>query len=251
MGTDQVLDIRPGGLGSNPDNLTNVGGTLYFSADDGINGRELWKSDGTAAGTVLVDDFRLGALGSDPRDLSVLNNTLYFTADIPDRNGDEIGRELWSLEENGGLTPLNTQINRFQSLIIPGTYLYAGEAESVSIRNNPNFVEEGPAFMVADRSGTDLIRINRFQSTITPGTYLYAGEAESQSIRLNFFDSFIEEGIAFYVYGAGSGLGTPFDRFQNLDRPGTYLYAGPGESANIIDNFPGFQLEGVAFEVGV
>ena len=36
------------------DNLTNVNGTLFFTADDGVHGRELWKSDGTAAGTVLV-----------------------------------------------------------------------------------------------------------------------------------------------------------------------------------------------------
>ena len=39
-----------------PRYLTNVGGTLFFSANDGTNGGELWKSDGTAAGTVLVKD---------------------------------------------------------------------------------------------------------------------------------------------------------------------------------------------------
>ena len=29
-----------------------VGSTYFFAANDGINGRELWKSDGTEAGTV-------------------------------------------------------------------------------------------------------------------------------------------------------------------------------------------------------
>ncbi len=34
--------IRPGSTGSNPSNLTNVGGTLFFSANDGTTGNELW-----------------------------------------------------------------------------------------------------------------------------------------------------------------------------------------------------------------
>ena len=32
---------------SNPRDLTNVGGTLFFTADDGTHGHELWRSDGT------------------------------------------------------------------------------------------------------------------------------------------------------------------------------------------------------------
>ena len=32
----------------------NLNSTLYFFADHGVHGDGLWKSDGTAAGTVLV-----------------------------------------------------------------------------------------------------------------------------------------------------------------------------------------------------
>jgi Ca2+-binding RTX toxin-like protein len=37
-----VSDIRPGSKDSIPGNLKVVGSTLYFTADDGVNGRELW-----------------------------------------------------------------------------------------------------------------------------------------------------------------------------------------------------------------
>ena len=40
--------------------LGDVGGTLFFTADDGIHGRELWTSDGTEEGTVLVKDIDPG-----------------------------------------------------------------------------------------------------------------------------------------------------------------------------------------------
>lgn len=43
-------------LPSDPVSFVNVGGTLFFTADDGVHGRELWRSDGTRAGTVLVKD---------------------------------------------------------------------------------------------------------------------------------------------------------------------------------------------------
>ena len=38
-----------------------MNGTLFFIANDGNAGNELWKSDGTDAGTVLVKDIRPGA----------------------------------------------------------------------------------------------------------------------------------------------------------------------------------------------
>jgi ELWxxDGT repeat protein len=41
-GTSQVQDIAPGAAGSEPRSLTVVGRQLFFSADDGASGRELW-----------------------------------------------------------------------------------------------------------------------------------------------------------------------------------------------------------------
>lgn len=41
-------------LGSSPTGLINVNGTVYFNANNRISGGELWKTDGTDAGTVMV-----------------------------------------------------------------------------------------------------------------------------------------------------------------------------------------------------
>ncbi|VEP14524.1 hypothetical protein H1P_270017 [Hyella patelloides LEGE 07179] len=147
---------------------------------------------------------------------------------------------------------LDTSINRFQNMDIPGTYLYAGESESEAIREDfPDFTEEGLAFKVAVESGEDLIPLYRFQSNTTPGTYLYAGESERININDNFTEEFTEEGLAFYVYGAGTGQGNTFYRFQNENKPGTYLFAGEAERESILADFPNFIEEGAAFEVGV
>jgi ELWxxDGT repeat protein len=75
---------------SQPFGLLNIDGTLYFSAQDTAHGRELWRSDGTTAGTSLVQDIQPGSGGSDPLNLTNVHGTLFFTAH------DAIhGRELW------------------------------------------------------------------------------------------------------------------------------------------------------------
>jgi ELWxxDGT repeat protein len=93
-GTVRVKDIYPGapdGLDAQPDRwLAGAGHTVFFVANDGMTGGELWKSDGTEAGTVLVKDIRPGSLGANPSNLVELNGTVYFVA-----NDGVNGNELW------------------------------------------------------------------------------------------------------------------------------------------------------------
>jgi ELWxxDGT repeat protein len=114
-GTVLVKDIYPGGIpnvkynDSNPEYLTNVNGTLFFSANDGTHGRELWKSDGTDAGTVMVAKIRSDGFelpGSYPSCLTNVNGTLFFAAT------DGIhGAELWKSDGTALGTVLVKDIN--------------------------------------------------------------------------------------------------------------------------------------------
>jgi ELWxxDGT repeat protein len=77
-GTSMVADIN-GTQGANPQFLTNVNGELFFTADDGTHGNELWKSDGTATGTTMVADINPTG-GSSPYDLTNVGGQLYCVA---------------------------------------------------------------------------------------------------------------------------------------------------------------------------
>lgn len=109
-GTVLVKDIRPGsGYGFSfllTDTLVNVNGTLFFTANNGINGVELWKSNGTAAGTVMVKDIKPGASLTGPELLTAVNGTLFFVA-----NDGVNGPELWKSNGTAAGTQLVKNIN--------------------------------------------------------------------------------------------------------------------------------------------
>src|SRR5690242_1585476 len=112
-GTTLVKDIDPnpqegsgiGGPGSaGVGGLVNVNGTVFFAASDGTNGVELWKSDGTDAGTSMVKDIAAGS--STPLHLTNVGGTLFFTAD----DGTH-GRELWKSDGTAAGTTMVDDIN--------------------------------------------------------------------------------------------------------------------------------------------
>jgi ELWxxDGT repeat protein len=71
-------------MGSNPAFFCTYNNEVYFSAYRTVDGRELWKTDGTANGTVLVKDIAAG--DGAPSGLIVHNGMLYFSAYHPNDN---------------------------------------------------------------------------------------------------------------------------------------------------------------------
>ena len=76
--------------------LTDVRGELYFQFDDGRHGPELWRSDGSAAGTWMVTDQRPGPQGAAPTNLTPFKGHLYYTA-----SDEAVGVELFSIDVIG------------------------------------------------------------------------------------------------------------------------------------------------------
>ncbi len=87
------MDICPALCSSFPNFIVSKGEKIYFSETDGINGEELWESDGTPEGTRMVFDIKIGCASSTPKNLTISGSKLYFIAD------DGInGREFWCYE---------------------------------------------------------------------------------------------------------------------------------------------------------
>jgi len=106
----RVADLHAGATGSTPLALTNVNGTLYFAADDGVNGWSLWQTTGTVAGTSAVSP---SVAGNAPLALRMVDGTLYGTAG---------GLSLWRL------TPAADHIG---PTVIGSAFVTQGVAECV------------------------------------------------------------------------------------------------------------------------
>lgn len=152
--------IYPGLGGSNPFNLTNVNGTLYFTAYDTNYGFELWRI-GTSEYAEIVE--RAGVAGgispgggsSVPSNLTNVNGTLYFRA-----SDESTGDELWRID-NDGLAERIADIN-------PG-FSGSNPSNIVAVADSVYFTATNPTF------GTELWGISdsmksQVQSLALPGS---------------------------------------------------------------------------------
>ena len=108
-GTYQVKDINPGG----PNGLSNqladnhavVGNALYFIANDGVNGHELWVTQGNETNTYMVADINAGSGDSFIDSMVAVGETVYFKA-----NDGVNGNQLWKTISSQQISPPDIEI---------------------------------------------------------------------------------------------------------------------------------------------
>ncbi len=144
-GSSLVGDIYSGSGDAHVSNLTDVNGTLYFTADDGIHFTELWKSDGNG-----MEVINPGFQGFYINNLTNVNGTLFFRAE-----DDFHGYELWQSDGTEAGTVLVKDIQ-------PGFYNSSNPDDLTNVN--------GTLFFTAD-DGTHGIELWKSDGTET-GTVL-------------------------------------------------------------------------------
>ena len=193
-----IRDIRTTALASsNPQNITALANFIYFSADNGQTGRELWRSNGTFAGTQLVKDINAvgggggqPTLSSNPSGFIQVGSLVFFTA-----NDGIHGEELWKTSGSSGSTVMVKDITvGTDSTLIDDMIVYNGKlyftAYNVTDFKVNLWVSDGTT------AGTTMITINP------------SGDSDVSSIV--FFNNEL-----YFGADDGSGIGTELYAYRD------------------------------------
>ncbi|MDQ1347029.1 MAG: hypothetical protein QG573_398, partial [Acidobacteriota bacterium] len=164
LGTYMLRDLCPGSCGSRNwfrGPLATVGERLFFAANDGVHGLELWVTDGTALGTTLVLDLQPGWESSFPAVLTAASGQLFFTA----RGADDVVA-LWRSDGTA-----------------KGTYRVSPEGVSFV---NLSAIHPGPGFLYLCDAGSGAEE-GLWRSDGTPGGTTFLAP-------LRCFDPYIDHG---------------------------------------------------------
>lgn len=172
--------VRNIGQGSStPREFVKMGNSTFFTADDGVAGRELWKTTGAIGNAVLVADIIPGSNGSNPTNLIVVTNgavqTLFFEAKSPNN-----GRELYKLENTLNAVP--TRI----SDIVAGAGS-AGIGNMTSVNGTLHFTATQNVFGLGDR----IFKVNAARTGIeaTGGAMVFVDNLKAMGSTLFFTQS--------------------------------------------------------------
>lgn len=151
--------MTPATSGSFPGTFTQVGNKIFFTANNGTNGYELWVTDGTAEGTTMVKDIYAGTTSSNPYNLTELNGKLYFLA------GDESKEaKLWESDGTEAGTKVALELRPGYTSFTIGKMAAFNGALYISAKL---YVDKGQELYKIDVSNTTLSAENTSKSNIT------------------------------------------------------------------------------------
>ncbi|MES2618235.1 MAG: T9SS type A sorting domain-containing protein [Bacteroidota bacterium] len=191
-GTQRVKDlgfipVPQGGGGINPILMVAHKGTLFFSYEDptlmGV-GKELWKSDGTLAGTVMVKDIN-SFQGSDPTGLISYGDYVYFFA-----NDGTVGNELWRSDGTSANTTLVKDI-------------YSGSISSYTYAAPALHVFKGMLYFGAQGTHDEGIELYRTDGT-SSGTSLFMDI--NTNTQASSFPAFLNSNANYMIFRAADGV---------------------------------------------
>lgn len=133
-GTTMVKDIVPGPADMGFPGIYTLfsnGSYLLMGLTTPDNGYELWKSDGTADGTVLLKDINPGTASSTPGNFARLNNIVLFTATTAQN-----GIEVWRTDGTGGGTFMLKDIRPGTASATNFFFPYIFNGKAIFIANN-------------------------------------------------------------------------------------------------------------------
>lgn len=196
-GTEMVLDINPGAGSSSPSNLASFNGQAYFAASTVSEGRELWRSDGTAGGTILIADTNPGMDSgiASYTGMVEMGGTLYFVG------GDNLtGLELRKTDGVNtslvmDINPGATNSNISSLVVVRGSIYFSAKNLPVGLLSEANcelWRSDGTAVgtqMVKDISPGAGSAFNYNPIVTTNGKILFAA-----SDRLAYWDLWVSDG---------------------------------------------------------
>lgn len=176
-----VGDIEPGPLGQftagTAPTWAAANGLLYYTASTAANGTELWRSDGTKAGTFLLSDLTPGAASSTISNMVELKGSLYFTL------SDGTDHYLY---KSDGTAETTKKISKISSGSAPKYFTSAGDSLYFISQTSANGIElrrtDGTA------SGTSLV------ADIRPGAFSSFPEYLTPSSDKVFFTALTSTG---------------------------------------------------------
>jgi ELWxxDGT repeat protein len=206
-----VADINQLPVDANPHNLISLDGELYLVANDGIHGEQLWKSDGTPDGTIMVTDINPGGqAGLSPGGFTVSNHKLFFSA-----TDGMHGFELWQSDGTADGTAMVKDLNPGPGNSYPGgltdvngTLHFGANNGTTSRLYKTDGTAEGTVEMPGSYS-------DRFGDLTAVGSELY-------------FWAHNPNGGDFFSSILWRTDGTTTQQIRNVESPGAFTAVGDG-----------------------